>query len=142
MNNNSGDDALFEVPEDDDAERVVKVTAGRSNVFRSYDPDQPFLMPPSLDDCLPQDHTARFIIAETVGLLDVSVVYDSYVVAFGAPPYDPQMMSKLLLHRYSTGVTSSRAMGQRCHVDDREEDLQIMRLGLQRVRPVPGRDQL
>ena len=42
-------------------------------------------MSSSLDDWLPQDHTARFI-AETVGLLDLSAVYDSYVSASGAPP--------------------------------------------------------
>jgi len=115
MNNDFGDDALFDVP-DDDAVRVVKAPAGRSKVFRSYDPGQSFLMPPSLDDWLPQDHTARFI-AETVGLLDLSVVYDSYVVASGAPPYDPTMMLKLLFYAYSTGVTSSREMERRCHVD-------------------------
>lgn len=114
MENNS-DDALFEIA--DDAEQVVvKAPAGRSKVFRRYDRDQSFLMPPSLDDWLPEDHTARFI-AETVELLDLSVVYDSYVVASGAPPYDPEMMLKLLFYGYSTGVTSSREMERRCHVD-------------------------
>jgi transposase len=114
MHNNS-DDALFDVP-DDVEPVVVKAPAGRSKMFRSYDRDQSFLMPPSLDEWLPQDHTARFI-DETVGLLDLSVVYDSYVVASGAPPYDPTMMLKLLFYAYSTGVTSSREMEKRCHVD-------------------------
>ena len=85
-------------------------------MFRSYDPGQSFLMPPSLDDWLPEDHTARFI-SETVGLLDLSVVYGSYVSASGAPLYDPTMMLKLLFYAYSTGVTSSREMEKRCHVD-------------------------
>ena len=115
MNNNS-DDALFEVPDDDVEPVVVKAPVGRSKVFRSYDRDQSFLMPPSLDEWLPQDHTARFI-AETVGLLDLSVIFDSYVVASGAPPYHPEMMLKLLFYGYSTGVTSSREMERRCHVD-------------------------
>jgi len=116
MHSNS-DDALFEIPDDDVEPVVVKAPAGRSKVFRSYDPGQSFLMPPSLDDWLPEDHTARFI-AETVDeLLDLSVVYDSYVVASGAPPYDPTMMLKMLLYGYSTGVTSSREMERRCHVD-------------------------
>ncbi|MFV1963274.1 MAG: IS1182 family transposase [Acidimicrobiia bacterium] len=116
MHDNS-DDALFEIPGNDDAEPVaVKVPAGRSKVFRSYDRDQSFLMPPSLDDWLPQDHTARFI-AETVDLLDLSAVYDSYVSTSGGPPYDPTMMLKLLFYAYSTGVTSSREMERRCHGD-------------------------
>jgi transposase len=115
MHNNS-DDALFEIDDADDAGPVVRAPAGRSKVFRSYDPGQSFLMPPSLDDWLPEDHTARFI-AETVELLDLSVMYDSYVSASGAPPYDPEMMLKLLFYGYSTGVTSSREMERRCHVD-------------------------
>ena len=85
-------------------------------MFRRYDRDQSFLMPPSLDEWLPQDHTARFI-DETVELLDLSAIYDSYVEASGAPPYDPAMMLKLLLYAYSTGVTSSREMERRCHID-------------------------
>ena len=115
MENNS-DDALFEIADDGPVPVVVRAPAGRSKVFRRYDPDQALLMPPSLDDWLPEDHTARFI-AETVGLLDLSAVYDSYVSASGAPPYDPAMMLKLLLYAYSTGVTSSREMERRCHID-------------------------
>jgi transposase len=116
MKNDSGDETLFEIA--DDVEPVAgRAAAGRSKVFRRYDPDQSFLMPPSLDDWLPQDHTARFIADVVDGLLDLSAVYGSYVEASGAPPYDPTMMLKLLLYAYSTGVTSSREMERRCHLD-------------------------
>lgn len=116
MGNNCGDKTLFEVT-DDDEPPVGRVPAGRSKVFRRYDPDQSFLMPPSLDDWLPKEHTARFVAEVVDELLDLSVVYDSYVEAAGAPPYDPTMMLKLLLYAYSTGVTSSREMERRCHID-------------------------
>ena len=116
MGNNSDGDALFEIADDDEPVEV-KVPAGRSKVFRRYDPDQSFLMPPSLDDWLPQDHTARFISDVVDEMLDLSAVYDSYVEASGAPPYDPSMMLKVLLYAYSTGVTSSREMERRCHLD-------------------------
>ncbi|MFV1971885.1 MAG: IS1182 family transposase [Acidimicrobiia bacterium] len=116
MENNS-DDALFEIADDGPEPAVVKAPAGRSKVFRAYDRDQSFLMPPSLDEWLPQDHTARFIAEVVDELLDLSAVYDSYVEASGAPPYDPTMMLKLLFYGYSTGVTSSREMERRCHVD-------------------------
>lgn len=92
---------------------------GASKTFRSYDPAQSFLMPPSLDDRLPDDHTARFV-AETVDeLSDLAPIYVSYVEASGAPPFDPKMMLKLklLVYGYSTGVTSSREMERRCHTD-------------------------
>ena len=62
MHNNADDGAPFEIADDDVERVVVKAPAGRSKVFRSYDPDQSFLMPPSLDE-LPQDPTARFIEA-------------------------------------------------------------------------------
>ena len=96
---------------------VVRVPAGRSKVFRRYDPDQSFLLPPSLDDWLAEDHTARFIAEAVDEMLDLSSIYDSYVEAVGAPPYDPKMMLKLLLYAYSTGVTSSREMERRCQCD-------------------------
>jgi transposase len=116
MRDDRSDETLFEVTDDDDP-GVVRVPAGRSKVFRRYDPDQSFLMPPSLDDWLPRDHTARFIAEVVDEMLDLTPVYDSYMEASGAPPYDPSMMLKLLFYAYSTGVTSSREMERRCHLD-------------------------
>ena len=110
------DDRLFEVGEAGEVP-VRRAPAGASKTFRRHDPAQSFLMPPSLDDWLPGDHTARFV-AETVDeLLDLTPIYASYVEASGAPPFDPKMMLKLLLYGYSTGVTSSREMERRCHID-------------------------
>jgi transposase len=110
------EDVLFEVPEGD-GRREAKPPAGRSKTFRHYDPGQSFLLPPSLDDWLPEDHTARFIAEVVDEMLDLSPIYDSYVEAVGAPPYEPAMMLKLLLYAYSVGVTSSREMERRCQVD-------------------------
>jgi transposase len=110
------DDVLFEVPEGD-GKREAKAPAGRSKTFRHYDPTQSFLLPPSLDDWLPADHTARFIAEVVDEMIDLSPIYDSYVEPVGAPPYDPTMMLKLLLYAYSVGVTSSREMERRCQVD-------------------------
>lgn len=94
-----------------------KAPAGSAKTFRSYDTSQMFLLPPSIDDWLPEDHPARFISEVVEELLDLDGIYASYVEASGAPPYDPKMMLKLVLYGYSTGVTSSREMERRCHVD-------------------------
>jgi transposase len=91
--------------------------AGPTKRFRAYNQSQSFLLPPSLDDWLPEDHEARFISAVVDNLLDLSVIYDSYLKADGYPPYDPSMMLNLLLFAYSTGVTSSREMERCCHVN-------------------------
>ncbi len=108
--------AFFEVEGVDPPERVTR-PAGASRTFRDYDQHQSFLLPPSLDDWLPTDHTARFISEAVDEMLDLSSVYASYERSDGAPPYDPKMMLKLLLYAYSTGVTSSREMERRCQID-------------------------
>ena len=116
MENGGVDDQLFEV-----AVGPRKTAAAPSWVtaktFRHYDPSQSFLLPPSLDDWLPEDHEARFISEAVEDLLDLSVIYGSYATVDGAPPYDPRMMLKLLLYSYSIGVTSSREMERRCVTD-------------------------
>jgi len=107
---------LFEVAE---AERDMPLRgpAGAAKTFRSYDQGQSFLLPPSLDDWLPNGHTARFVSEVVDDMLDLSVVYASYTNSTGAPPFDPRMMLKLVIYAYSTGVTSSREIERRCQVD-------------------------
>ena len=112
------DDAgrLFEVA---DSEREAAVGAGAvvAKKFRSYDQHQSFLLPPSLDDWLPAEHTARFVSEVVDDMLDLTAIYASYTNATGAPPFDPRMMLKLVVYAYSTGVTSSREIERRCQVD-------------------------
>ncbi|PXF55582.1 MAG: hypothetical protein C4B57_02895 [Deltaproteobacteria bacterium] len=65
--------------------------------FRSYNPEQPYLLPPSLDDWLPQDHLARFI-SETVDQMDLSALITAYRAnGQGSAAYHPAMMVKILL---------------------------------------------
>jgi hypothetical protein len=58
------DDRLFEM-RGESSSAPMRAPAGAAKTFRPYDPTQSFLLPPSLDDRLPQEHTARFI-AEVV----------------------------------------------------------------------------
>jgi transposase len=90
---------------------------GSAKTFRRFDPDQILLMPPSLDEWLPDGHLARFV-AELVGeALDLSAVYADYTEVRGYPPYEPRLMVRLLVYGYMTGVRSSRAIERKC-VDD------------------------
>jgi transposase len=109
-------DRLFEVGESV-GDTQVRALAGEGKTFRFYDQEQSFLLPPSLDDWLPQGHTARFVSEVVDDMLDLSTVYASYTNATGAPPFDPRMMLKLVVYAYSTGVTSSREIERRCGVD-------------------------
>src|ERR1700677_1355671 len=109
-------DKLFDVESGPVAAPAVTPVAAQKR-FRPYDQSQSFLLPPSLDDWLPENHEARFISDVVDDMLDLSCIYDSYTEASGAPPYDPAMMLKVLLFAYSIGVTSSREMERRCHTD-------------------------
>jgi transposase len=82
-----------------------------SKKFRTCDLDQPFLLPPSLQDWLPENHLARFI-AELMPGLDLSKIYGHYGRrdGRGKAAYHPVMMVRLLLYGYCVGVTSSRRM--------------------------------
>ncbi len=111
------DDRLFGVAPEEAAAPKAAAPAGEAKTFRRYDQSQCLLLPPSLEDWLPEDHEARFVSEVVDELLDLSPIYASYASASGAPPYDPRMMLKLLLYAYATGVTSSREIERRCHLD-------------------------
>ena len=78
-----------------------------AKTFRPYEPDQLLLLPPSLQDWVPQGHLAR-LVSDVVDTLDLSAIEDSYDEERGYPPYNPTMMVKLLVYGYCTGVYSSR----------------------------------
>jgi len=85
--------------------------------FRSYNPKQLYLLPPSLDDWLPQDHLARFI-SETVDQMDLSALITAYRSnGQGSAAYHPAMMVKILLYAYCMGIPSSRKIAKAL-VDD------------------------
>jgi hypothetical protein len=51
---------------------------GSAKTFRRFDPDQILLMPPSLDEWLPEGHLARFVAELVDEVLDLSAVYADY----------------------------------------------------------------
>jgi len=86
--------------------------------FRVCDLDQQFLLPPSLQDWLPENHLARFI-ADVTNELDLSAIYAQYgrQDGRGLSAYHPLLLTRLLLYGYCVGVTSSRRI-ERATYDD------------------------
>jgi transposase len=86
--------------------------------FRVCDLDQQFLLPPALQDWLPEEHLARFI-ADVTNELDLSGIYSQYERSDGRglSAYHPLLLTRLLLYGYCTGVTSSRRMERATHDD-------------------------
>jgi transposase len=80
--------------------------------------NQTLLFPPSLHDWLPDGHLARFL-ADVVAALDLSSIYKSYQEkdGRGQAAYAPEMMVRLLLYGYATGVYSSRKIQTRTFED-------------------------
>lgn len=113
----SGGDALFEVDPAAVVEPEAVPKAPVNKTFRVFAPDQMLLLPPSLDDWLPEGHLARFVAELVDEVLDLGPVLTSYTEKRGQPPYDPRLMVRLLIYGYTTGIRSSRAIERKC-VDD------------------------
>jgi transposase len=78
--------------------------------FRKYNPEQLSLMPPAIQDWLPEGHLALFV-SNVVDTLDLSEFYAAYDgTKGGQPPYHPLMMVKLFCFAYCVGIQSSRQM--------------------------------
>jgi transposase len=74
--------------------------------FRPFDRKTPYLLPPSVEEWLPEDHLARFIV-EVGDELDVSRLANAYT-GRGSAAYHPSLLLSLLVYGYVTGVFSSR----------------------------------
>jgi transposase len=85
--------------------------------YRTYLPEQELLLPPSLREWLAEEHLAYFV-SDVVDQLDLSAIHAVYEKEKrGQPPYDPRLMTKLLVYGYCTGVFSSRRIQKRLQED-------------------------
>ena len=76
--------------------------------FRQVDRATGFLLPPSVDEWLPERHLARFVV-EVIERLDLSALAGAYRGS-GSASYHPSVLLGLLVYGYATGVFSSRAL--------------------------------
>jgi transposase len=83
-----------------------------SKEFRPWKIDEAQLLPPRVQDYVPRDHLSRLIVALVREELDLSAVRGSYRSVLGQPPFDPRMMTALLLHAYASGIYASRRVAK------------------------------
>jgi transposase len=81
------------------------VTLPMSN-FRTINRDTPYLLPPSVQDWLPEGHLARYVV-EVVDALDLRELEQAYG-GRGSAGYHPALLLGLLIYGYATGAYSSR----------------------------------
>ena len=77
-----------------------------SSRFKSTDRSQQYMFPPTIDDWLPENHLARFVV-DIVGQLDIKTLTEVYRGG-GSKAYHPEILLSLLFYGYATGVYSSR----------------------------------
>ena len=85
-----------------------------SKLFRPWKIDQSQLLPASVQDYVPADHLSRFIVALVTESLDLSAITGRYTSGLGQPPFDPRLMTALLLNGYASGIYSSRRIAKAC----------------------------
>jgi transposase len=83
-----------------------------SKQFRPWKIDECQLLPPSVQDYVPKEHLSRLIVALVREELDLSALSGSYRSGLGQPPFDPRMMTAVLLHGYASGIYSSRRIAR------------------------------
>ena len=85
-----------------------------SKQFRPWKIDERQLLPASVEDYVAADHLSRLIVSLVRESLDLSGITGSYTSGLGQPPFDPRMMTALLLHGYASGLYSSRRLAKAC----------------------------
>lgn len=79
-----------------------------SERFKIVDRETQYMFPPSVQDWLPENHLARFVV-EVVDGLNLETLNASYG-GRGSEAFPPVMMVALLFYGYATGVFSSRKL--------------------------------
>src|SRR5882724_11079884 len=83
--------------------------------FLAYNPDQAYLLPPSVKDELGEDHLSFFVhrIGERMEVRELEEAYSEE----GGALYAPALMLKVWLYAYALGMTSARRLEQRMRED-------------------------
>src|SRR5260370_27121494 len=85
-----------------------------SKTFRPWKIDEPLLLPPTVQDFVAADHLASFVVSLVREAVDLARITGTYGSERGQPPFDPIMMTALLLYSYCCGIYSSRRIAKAC----------------------------
>ena len=85
-----------------------------SKTFRPWKIDEPLLLPPLVQDFVAKGHLAGFVLDLVREEIDLAAITVSYDGERGQPPFDPVMMTALLLYSYCCGIYASRRIAQAC----------------------------
>src|SRR6202046_4038850 len=83
-----------------------------SKTFRAWTIDQPLLFSPRVQDFVGESQRRRLMLALVLEPLVLCEMEAAYASERGQPPFDPAMMTALLLYGYCNGVYSSRRIAK------------------------------
>lgn len=79
--------------------------------YKPYSQSDQWLLPPSLDELVPQNHCVR-TLNDTIDALQIEGIFKDFAKGGGASRYNPVMLVKIIIYGYMTGVFSSRKLGR------------------------------
>src|SRR6476620_575846 len=85
-----------------------------AKTFRPWDVEQRWLLPPSVNELVPEGHLAHFVRDTFRDELDLTEIMAEYAEERGFPPFHPVMMTALLMYSYCQGFYSSRRIAKAC----------------------------
>src|SRR5271157_1821798 len=94
--------------------RRIRFCLLMSKRYRPWKIDEPMLLPATVQEFVDKDHLARFVLNLVVEEIDLEEIERVYRVERGQPPFDPAMMTALLLYGYCNGIYSSRRIAKAC----------------------------
>lgn len=83
--------------------------------FKPISNQQYFLLPPSVEDFIGDNHLAR-VVSEVVDTLDTNGIEKRYSY-LGQKSYHPKILLKLLFYGYAIGIRSGRKISSACESD-------------------------
>src|SRR5690606_28004943 len=84
-------------------------------VFKQYQPTQSLLLPPSLEELIPQQHLVR-VVNTVVDRMDISAIINKYAGG-GTSAYHPRMLLKVLLYGYCMKIYTGRRLAKALRED-------------------------
>lgn len=85
-----------------------------SKHFRAWPINEVQLLPARVQDYVASDHLSRLIVSLVEDSLDLSAIESGYRSGLGQPPFDPRLMTALLLHGHASGLYASRRIARAC----------------------------
>ena len=89
------------------------MSKGKSDkiTYKPYEQKQPYLIPPSADELIPEDHLVR-LVSEVIDGMGLERLLKKYQTGGGASRYHPVMMTKVFVYGYMTRICSSRMLAK------------------------------